>query len=217
MSVASRLAGALVVLILLLAPLGAHLALVMQRGIVLAGALTAAQAILVTWIASSSLPHRAPRIAACAAALLFVLSLLWSTDGNPLVASAVPHAMAYLALLAVFAASLQPGREAVVTILARRARGHLPDRVVRYTRRVTWAWCWFFGAQLLGSLLLLLFAPPDAWSLFVNLCNLPLIIAMLGAEYAYRQWRHAAQPPERLVDMIRCFSQLRTGPLREDR
>src|SRR6476469_4888836 len=59
MSVASRLTGALVVLILLLAPLGVHVALVMHRGIVLAGVLTSAQAILVTWIVSSALPHRA--------------------------------------------------------------------------------------------------------------------------------------------------------------
>jgi ABC-type spermidine/putrescine transport system permease subunit II len=40
---------------------------------------------------------------------LFVLVLSRFTVGGPLVASAVPHAMAYLTLLVVFAASLQPG------------------------------------------------------------------------------------------------------------
>ena len=87
-------------------------------------------------------------MSAHAAVVLFVLVLSRFADDGPLVASAVPHAMAYLTLLVVFAASLQPGREAIVTILARKARGALSGEIVRYTRRVTWAWCWFFVAQL---------------------------------------------------------------------
>jgi uncharacterized membrane protein len=125
--------------------------------------------------------------------------------------------MVYLTLLVVFAVSLQPGREAVVTLLARRSRGPLSDEILRYTRRVTWAWCWFFVAQLTGSLLLLLFAPRNVLSLFVNLCNLPLVAAMLCTEYIYRQWRHPAHPPERLADMFRSFRPLRTVPLSSDR
>ncbi len=105
----------------------------------------------------------------------------------------------------------------MITILARRSRGYLPPGVVRYTRRVTWAWCWFFVAQLVASLMLLLFAPLYVWSLFINLCNLPLIVAMLCAEYVYRQWRHAARPPERLIDMFRIVRQVRTAPVGEDR
>jgi uncharacterized membrane protein len=125
--------------------------------------------------------------------------------------------MAYLALLALFGASLQPGREAVITVLARRSRGRLSADIVRYTRRVTWAWCWFFLAQLICSLMLLLFAPLGVWSLFINLCNLPLIGVMLCAEYVYRQWRHAARPPERLTDMVRIVRHLRTASVGEDR
>jgi uncharacterized membrane protein len=104
----------------------------------------------------------------------------------------------------------------VVTTLARRSRGHLPDDVVRYTRRVTWAWCGFFAAQLLASALMLAFAPLHVWSWFINLGNLPLIGVMVCAEYIYRQWRHAARPPERLVDMVRIFRQIRAMPIRED-
>ena len=214
---ASYLAGTLLVLVLLAPPLAAHLALVTHHGTALAGILIAAQAVLVTWIASSSLTGRALRVCACGTAFLFVLFLSRFADGGPLVASAVPHAMVYLALLAIFVGSLAPGREAVATVLARRTRGDLPAAVVRYTRRVTWAWCWFFLAQLLVSLLLLLFAPLGVWSLFINLCNLPLIGAMFCAEYAYRQWRHAARPPERLVDMLRIFRQIRMVPISEDR
>jgi uncharacterized membrane protein len=189
----------------------------MRLGPVIAAIPIATQAVLIVWIASSSLTQRAFRVGACAMVALMVLVLSRFTEGGPLVASAVPHAMVYLTLLVVFAVSLQPGREATVTILARKARGALSGEIVRYTRRVTWAWCWFFVAQLMGSLVLLLFAPLDAWSLFVNLCNLPLIGAMLCAEYIYRQWRHAAHPPERLADMVRSFRQVRAVPVSHDR
>jgi uncharacterized membrane protein len=216
-ALATRGAGALVVLVLVGAPLAAHLALVMRRGTAVAAILIAIQAALIAWIASSSLTQRAFHVGACASVALFVLILSRFTVSGPLVASAVPHAMAYLTLLVVFAVSLQPGREAIVTILARKGRGALSGEIVRYTRRVTWAWCWFFVAQLMCSLVLLLFAPLDAWSLFVNLCNLPLIGAMLCTEYTYRQWRHAAHPPERLADMVRSVRQVRVLPFSHDR
>jgi uncharacterized membrane protein len=231
-ALASRLAGALLILMLLLAPPAAHIALMMHRGMTLAGILIAVQAGLVTWIAlssiagssiagspiaGSSIAARALRAAACGVVFLCVLFLARFTHAGPVAAAAVPHAMAYLALLALFGASLQPGREAVITVLARRSRGRLSADIVRYTRRVTWAWCWFFLAQLICSLMLLLFAPLGVWSVFINLCNLPLIGVMLCAEYVYRQWRHAARPPERLADMVRIVRHLRTASVGEDR
>jgi uncharacterized membrane protein len=216
-ALASRLAAALVVLILLATPLAAHAALVMHRGTAIAAILIAVQAALITWIGSSALAQRALRIGAGATVFLLVLVLYRFADNGALVTIAVPHAMAYLTLLVVFAVSLQPGREAVATLLARKARGPLSNQTLRYTRRVTWAWCWFFVAQLTGSLLLLLFAPRSVLSLFVNLCNLPLVGAMLCTEYIYRQWRHPAHPPERLADMFRSFRPLRTVPLSGDR
>ncbi len=211
------LARALLIPVLLLAPPAAHLALMMHHGMALAAIPIAIQAVLVTWVALSSIASRTVRVAACGAIFLCVLFLSRSTDGGPVFASVVPHTMAYLALLALFATSLQPGRDAVITILARRSRGRLSAEVVRYTRRVTWAWCWFFLAQLVGSFTLLLLAPLSVWSLFVNVCNLPLIGVMLCAEYVYRQWRHAAQPPERLFDMVRIVRQVRTAPVSDDR
>jgi len=215
-ALATRVAGALAALVLVAGPPAAHLALLMWRGSAIATILIAIQAVLIAWIASSPL-RRGFRVGACAIAALVILVLSRFTGGGPLVASAVPHAMAYLTLLVVFAVSLRPGGEAVVTILARKARGALPGEIVRYTRRVTWAWCWFFAAQLIGSTLLLLCAPLDAWSLFVNLCNLPLVGAMLCAEYIYRQWRYAAHPAERMADMVRNFRQIRAVPVNDDR
>jgi uncharacterized membrane protein len=229
-ALATRLAGVVLVLVLLLAPLAAHIALMTRHGAMLAGLLVAVQAALVAWIAQSSVAQSSMarlsvarssavglivRTGLCGLVFAGVLCLAQFTSAGPVAAAAVPHAMTYLALLAVFGASLLPGREAVITILARRSRGRLPPEIVRYTRRVTLAWCGFFLAQLACSWLLLLFAPLSTWSLFINLGNLPLVGVMLGAEYAYRQWRHAARPPERLVDMLRIVRQAGTAPAGE--
>ena len=214
---ASQTAGALIVIILLAAPPATHLAFVTHRGLVPAAILVALQAALVAWIALAPVAGRTIRAGASGLVFVLVMAVSRSVDGGPLAASAVPHAMAYLALLALFAASLGAGREAVVTTLARRSRGHLPDDVVRYTRRVTLAWCGFFAAQLLASALLLAFAPLYVWSWFINFANLPLIAVMVCAEYVYRQSRHAARPPERLVDMLRIFRQIKAMPISEDR
>lgn len=189
----------------------------MQWGMGLAGVLVAVQALIVTWVASSPVNSRPLRAATCGAVFLLVLWLWRFTDGGPVVASGVPHAMAYTALLAFFLASLAPGRESIATMLARRSRGYLSPELLRYTRRVTWFWCWFSLGQLASSLLLLVFAPLNVWSLLVNFCNFPLLMATLGAEYVYRQWRHPAQPPERLIDMVRIYRGMRIEPAHEDR
>jgi uncharacterized membrane protein len=212
---ASHLGKTLFVVILLAAPLAAHLALVTQRGAMVASSLVAVQSVMVCWIALAAV-RRTLQLLACGFVFLLVVLLSRQIDGGPLVAAAVPHAMAYLALLALFLASLRPGHEPVVTILARRSRGFLPPEIMRYTRRVTWLWCGFFLAQVVASLLLMWFAPWTVWSWFINLCNLPLVFVMICGEYAYRQWRHAARPPERLVDMLRILRQVRAVPVNEE-
>lgn len=211
---AYRFGRVLLVLSLLGTPPAAHVAL-MHRANAFAGILVGVQAVLVTWVALAAITQRMVRSGACGVILLFVLFLSWFTSGGPLAASEVPFAMAYLALLALFANSLRAGREPVVTILARKSRGFLSPAIVQYTRRVTWAWCGFFVTQVVASLLLLLFASPQVWSSFVNLCNLPLIGAMFCAEYAYRRLRHAGRSPERLMDTLRRFRQIRTVPTGE--
>jgi uncharacterized membrane protein len=101
-------------------------------------------------------------------------------------ASFVTHAALYLGLLVVFGRTLLPGREPLVTRLARRFEDPLPPVVARYTRGVTWAWALFAAGQLAGSALLLCLAPAATWSLFVNALEWPLIAAMFAAEYACR-------------------------------
>ncbi len=101
--------------------------------------------------------------------------------------SGLSHAALFGGLLLLFAGSLRRGRTDLVTVLHRRFQSRVPPRVARYTRGVTIAWSLFFAGQLLGSALLLGFASPDAWSLFVNVLDLPLVALMFAAEFACRR------------------------------
>jgi uncharacterized membrane protein len=120
------------------------------------------------------------------------------------------HTAAYSALLIWFGLSLRPGHEPIVTGFARRVRQTMPDSVVRYTRKVTIAWCVFFAGQLVVSTTLLLFAPHAAWFSFVTLLNLPLVVMMALAEFACRRvlFRH-----EDYTGLIKTLSALRHGGL----
>jgi uncharacterized membrane protein len=102
----------------------------------------------------------------------------------------LPYVALYLTLLWLFARTLLPGRQPLITFLATHVHGAIPPEVERYTRRVTWAWCLFFAAMTLTSTLLFLFAPLALWSAFNSLLNLPLLVAMYLGEYAWRLWRH---------------------------
>jgi uncharacterized membrane protein len=79
--------------------------------------------------------------------------------------------------------------------------------VLLHTRRVTLAWCCFFAAQLIGSLVLYLFAPLAVWSFFINVLNLPLIVLMFVLEGTYRYFRFRDLPLDRLSDLRRIVAQ----------
>jgi uncharacterized membrane protein len=205
---AHRIPKAIAILGLVVAPLGIHLAMATQRGMVFAGVLVIAEAVLVAWIALSFVPVRGVRWGGCAAVLLVTATVWWFAPAGIFASSAIPHAIAYISVLTVFATSLAPGHKPIVTIFAERSRGELPPSVALYTRRVTW--CVFCAGQLLGSLGLLLFAPAQVWSTFVNVLNLPLLVAMFCGEFAWRKWRHGAWPRERLIDGFRMAGQIST-------
>jgi uncharacterized membrane protein len=117
----------------------------------------------------------------------------------------LPHAAIYLFLLWLFGRTLLPGREPLVTGLARSVRGALPPHQEVYTRGVTVAWCVFFAAQVAVSALLFLLAPLDAWSLFINVLNLPLLVLMFAAEYLYRTVRHPGDDRTTIVGALQAF------------
>ena len=97
------------------------------------------------------------------------------------------HAAAYAALLVRFGVTLRPGREALVTGLARRLNPRFRPDMVRYTRRVTVAWCVLFAGELAASAAMLAWAPRGWWVRFVTLGHLVPVGMLFLGEYALRR------------------------------
>jgi uncharacterized membrane protein len=122
-----------------------------------------------------------------ALALVVVVARIWGGTGLPALLAGVLHLVAYGALLAVFGASLLPGRTPLVTRIAQRLNPQYRAGMQRYTRRVTWAWCLVFAGELATSAALLLWGSRPVWLGFVSLGHLlPLTLLFLG-EYALRR------------------------------
>ncbi|HTQ71732.1 MAG TPA: hypothetical protein VMH92_09600 [Acidocella sp.] len=117
-------------------------------------------------------------------------------------AAALMHWVLYASLLASFALTLRRGQTPLITAMARQMQGpDIPAELAAYTRRVTIAWSLFFAAQLATSILLFCFAPLTAWSFFVNILDIPLVVAMFAAEYAVRL-RVLRDPPRHSLATI---------------
>lgn len=122
----------------------------------------------------------------------------------------IPHAAVYLSLLWFFGRTLAGGREPLITGFARRVHGSLPPEMAAYTRHLTLAWCVFFIAQPLTSAALLAWGTLDAWSLFVNVLNLPLVALMFAAEYLYRVTRYRHFPHASIMKGVQMFTEHRS-------
>jgi len=181
----------------------AHWAVVHDTGLGALIALGPALAALL-WIAWRT-RRRSWLTLAGAACLMVALLVLRQGLPSLTVLYPLPSIFAFLLMLVVFGRTLAPGREPLVTGLARRVHGTLPPEIEAYTRRVNWAWCVFFAAMALASALLFEFASLESWSLFVNVLTLPLIALMFVAEYAYRiaRFRDFAHVP--LLTAVRAF------------
>ena len=132
--------------------------------------------------------------------------IAWRAAGaNPALVYLLPHVGAYLFMLWFFGHTLMSGREALITRLARHIHGTLPAEIERYTLHVTAAWCLFFAGMVLTSLLLYLLAPLVVWSVFANLLNFPLVLAMFLAEYLYRILRYPNFSHASIRSTIRAF------------
>ncbi len=134
--------------------------------------------------------------------------MAWNRTGTDRLLPLLPQLAIYLGLLAWFGGTLRPGRDPLVTYMARHVHETMSVELLAYTRRVTIAWCVFFLAMALTSTALFLWAPVQAWSLFAHLINLPLVIAMFLAEYLWRLLRHPHLSPATIPMMIRGFMAL---------
>jgi uncharacterized membrane protein len=111
-------------------------------------------------------------------------------------------------MLYLFGRTLLPGHEALITRVARYVQGSLPDDGALYTRRATWAWCVFFIATIVISILLFVLGSLTAWSTFANVMSLPLLGLMFFCEYAWRVLRHPDFAPAGFLAVVRAFRKM---------
>jgi uncharacterized membrane protein len=147
----------------------------------------------------------APAAIATAAAA-FLLHRYWPMLTQSFTVLNLIQQCGFYGILALsFALSLRTGRVPLCTQLADRVHGPLTAQEIRYTRQVTAAWALFFLGQIMATLLLFELAPLRLWSIYVNFCSLPLILAMFAAELAVR---HRVLPATRhggLIATLRVY------------
>ena len=121
-----------------------------------------------------------------------------------------------LFLLWLFGRTLLPGREPLISQISRHINGELKPEIAGYTRNVTIVWCVFFALEVVVSLSLYLFAPLAAWSFFINVLNLPLLIFMFVSEKAYRTVRFPNHPKTSIMKAIEVYSKDFAAPKKAD-
>jgi uncharacterized membrane protein len=143
--------------------------------------------------------------------LLFAAALYYLATGDYgrvglLAVNGLANATLNLFLLWLFGRTLLSGREPLISQISRHINGQLLPEVAFYTRYVTIAWCIFFGLEVVTSLSLYAFAPRAAWSFFINVLNLPLLILMFVGEKAYRTVRFPHHPKTSIMKAIEVYS-----------
>jgi uncharacterized membrane protein len=119
----------------------------------------------------------------------------------------VPPVAINVGLAIVFARTLLPGREPMISRFARLERGRLEADVAVYTRRLTWVWVVFFIVMAGIGGALAAFGLRAAWAWFTGLGNYLLVGVLLVGEYIYRRRRFAHYrhlPPRRFWHVVRA-------------
>lgn len=175
--------------------------------------LGAALALLPPVLLTIGLAWRSPWRGATIAATAVCAGLVWTAW--PLLKSHFPvifllqQACMWGGLLLLFAATLREGRTPLCTHMADLVHGPLSEREQRYTRRVTQAWCLFFGVMGVTGAVLFFTAPGHVWSAFNNLWTLPLVAAMFVVEYAVRLLALPQTAHVGLFEAVRLYSESR--------
>lgn len=138
------------------------------------------------------------------AALLYVLTRI----GGGIYALFLPPVVVSGMVLSVFAATLRPGQEPLVTRMAAISRGGtLPPEMAPYTRNVTWAWVLLMASQVLASIVLALFAPLWVWSAYTNFIAYGLLALAFVVEYVVRRLRFRHLPHQSFMEYLRSLVQ----------
>ncbi|HVG04598.1 MAG TPA: hypothetical protein VM937_06615 [Burkholderiaceae bacterium] len=117
------------------------------------------------------------------------------------VLAALPSIALNLMLASVFGVTLRPRETPLIVRIAELDQGALSPQFARYLRALTQAWALFFTAMAVLSLLLMLYAPFESWSLFVNVLTWPLIGVMFAVEWIVRRVGFKELPPHTPLDI----------------
>lgn len=133
--------------------------------------------------------------------------------------AALPSIALNLMLAGMFGATLRHGETPLIVRIAELDQGALAPEFARYLRGLTQAWATFFAVMAGLSPVLMLYAPFEWWSLFVNVLTWPLIGMMFAAEWVVRRVGFKDLPPHtplhivaRILAYQRQTGQMRAGP-----
>jgi len=122
------------------------------------------------------------------------------------------HVAIHAALAVMFALTLRPGQEPLVTALARRVHGGLAPGVAAYGRKVTLVWSGYFVLMAAVSIGLFLFAPFDAWAVFANLLTPLAMVLLFVGEFLLRYRLHPEFERATLADAMNAYSRRHAAP-----
>jgi uncharacterized membrane protein len=116
--------------------------------------------------------------------------------------SALPSIALNLMLAGVFGATLRQGDTPLIVRIAELDGGVLAPPFARYLRALTQAWAIFFVTMAGLSLVLILYAPFEWWSLFVNVLMWPLVGMMFAVEWMVRRFAFKELPPHTPLHIV---------------
>ena len=137
--------------------------------------------------------RRGQRLVAGLAALVLAGLVLQAWQGGGLAPATLylaQHVAIHASLALLFALTLRPGQEPLVTALARRVHGVLTPAMQAYSRKVTIAWSAYFVLMAAISVGLFLAAPFAAWAVFANLLTPLALLLMFVGEFLLRYRLH---------------------------
>jgi uncharacterized membrane protein len=155
-------------------------------------------------------------VAGLAALILAGLFLQAWRDGGlaPATLYLAQHVAIHAALAVLFALTLRPGQEPLVTALARRVHGGvLTPAMAAYSRKVTVAWSLYFVLMAAVSIGLFLGAPFTAWAVFANLLTPLALVLMFVGEFVLRYRLHPEFERATLADAMNAYARRRAAPV----
>ncbi len=153
--------------------------------------------------------RRGQRLVAAILALALAALALQAWHGGGLAPATLylaQHVAVHGALAVMFALTLRPGQESLVSALARRVHGGLTPTMAAYSRKVTVAWSAYFVLMATVSIGLFVFAPFAAWAIFANLLTPLAMVLMFVGEYLLRYRLHPEFERATLAAAINAYS-----------